>query len=137
MSPRIQFILNRLNQLHQRIKQHDPFDRELLAEEEHDFMQKWEELIASGQQTSPEFLFDAQELLSRFIRCYPNLVPLMHRDLLYFIGGECLHYLGDEELSFYQEVDEQLYEAEQAGDTIDIGQIIEANRSMTQGENLQ
>ncbi|MBJ7549423.1 hypothetical protein JHD44_01915 [Marinomonas ostreistagni] len=100
-------------------------------------MQKWEELIASGQQTSPEFLFDAQELLSRFIRCYPNLVPLMHRDLLYFIGGECLHYLGDEELSFYQEVDEQLYEAEQAGDTIDIGQIIEANSSMTQGENLQ
>lgn len=137
MSSRIQFIISRLQNLQQRIQEHDPFDRSELAEEEQDFINKWGELIAAGNQAHPEFLFDAQELLSRFIRCYPNLVPLMHRELLYFVGGECLHFLGDEELSYYQQIDEQLYDAEQAGESVDIAKIIEANRPTAQGETLQ
>lgn len=137
MSSRIQFIISRLQILQQRIQEHDPFDRPELAEEEQDFINKWEELMTAGNQALPDFLFDAQELLSRFIRCYPNLVPLMHRELLYFIGGECLHFLGDEELAYYQQIDEQLYDAEQAGESIDIGKMIECNRSAAQGETLQ
>ncbi|CUB03921.1 PA2817 family protein [Marinomonas fungiae] len=137
MSSRIQFIISRLQVLQQRIQEHDPFDRSELAEEEQDFINKWGELIIAGNQAQPEFLFDAQELLSRFIRCYPNLVPLMHRELLYFVGGECLHFLGDEELAFYQQIDEQLYDAEQAGKSVDIDTIIEANRPTAQGETLQ
>ncbi|WP_417553570.1 PA2817 family protein [Marinomonas fungiae] len=137
MSSRIQFIISRLQVLQQRIQEHDPFDRSELAEEEQDFINKWGELIIAGNQAQPEFLFDAQELLSRFIRCYPNLVPLMHRELLYFVGGECLHFLGDEELAFYQQIDEQLYDAEQAGKSVDIDTIIEANLPTAQGETLQ
>ena len=137
MSSRIQFIISRLQNLQQRFQEHDPFDRSELAEEEQDFINKWEELITSGDQAKPELLFDAQELLSRFIRCYPNLVPLMHRELLYFVGGECLHFLGDEELGFYQQIDEQLYDAEQAGGSVDIAEMIEANRPAAQGETLQ
>jgi hypothetical protein len=137
VSSRIQFIISRLQNLQQRFQEHDPFDRSELAEEEQDFINKWDELITSGNQAQPEFLFDAQELLSRFIRCYPNLVPLMHRELLYFVGGECLHFLGDEELGFYQQIDEQLYDAEQAGGSVDIAEMIEANRPAAQGETLQ
>ncbi|SBS31778.1 hypothetical protein MAQ5080_02064 [Marinomonas aquimarina] len=137
MSSRIQFIISRLQVLQQRIQEHDPFDRAELAEEEQDFINKWGELLSAGDQAQPEFLFDAQELLSRFIRCYPNLVPLMHRELLYFVGGECLHFLGDEELAYYQQIDEQLYDAEQAGESVDISEMIEANRPAAQGETLQ
>lgn len=137
MSSRIQFINSRLQTLHQRIREHDPFDRSELAEEEQDFLQKLNALIRDGEQPNADFLFEAQELISRFIRCYPNLVPLMHRELLYFIGGECLHFLGDEELALYQQVDEQLYEAEQAGDSVDIAEMIEANQAAPQGATLQ
>lgn len=137
MSSRIQFIISRLQVLQQRFQEHDPFDRPELAEEEQDFINKWGELMSAGNQAQPEFLFDAQELLSRFIRCYPNLVPLMHRELLYFVGGECLHFLGDEELTYYQQIDEQLYDAEQAGESVDIAKMIEANRPAAQGETLQ
>lgn len=137
MSSRIQFIISRLQTLHQRIQEHDPFDRSELAEEELDFMHKWDALIREGEQKNANFLFEAQDLISRFIRCYPNLVPLMHRELLYFIGGECLHFLGDEELALYQDIDEQLYEAEQAGNSVDIAEMIEANQHAPQGATLQ
>lgn len=137
MSSRIQFIVSLLKDLQQRIQEHDPFDREHPAEEEQDFTEKWETLIAASDHPSNDFLFDAQELTSRFIRCYPNLVPLMHRELLYFIGGECLHYMGDEELEFYQRIDEQLYELEQSNSEFDIAAIIEANRPSSPEKTLQ
>lgn len=137
MSSRTQYTISLLNDLHQRIQEHDPFNREHLAEEEQDFIEKLEALCDTAPQPSPDFLFDAQELMGRFIRCYPNLVPLMRRELLFFVGGECLHFLGDEELALYQEVDEQLYEQEQAGNDVDIKAIVEANKPSTQAPTLQ
>lgn len=137
MSSRTQYTISLLNNLHQRIQEHDPFDREHLAEEEQDFIDKLQALSNEGPQPSTDFLFDAQELMGRFIRCYPNLVPLMHRELLYFVGGECLHFLGDEELELYQQVDEQLYELEQANSDVDIGAIIEAHKESAQAPTLQ
>ncbi|MBM6550005.1 PA2817 family protein [Marinomonas ostreistagni] len=137
MSSRTQYTISLLNDLHQRIQDHDPFDREHLAEEEQDFIDKLQALRSVDTQPSADFLFDAQELIGRFIRCYPNLVPLMQRELLYFVGGECLHFLGDEELELYQQIDEQLYEQEQAGNDVDIRAIIEANKPTTQAPTLQ
>ena len=138
MSSRINFIKDLLQTLDQRIKEHDPFDRDVLAEEEQDFIDKWNTLIVSADAPTSEFLFDTQELIGRFIRCYPNLVPLMHRGLLYFVGGECLHYLGDKELALYQSIDEQLYELESAGETADIAKLIEINKpSVPQNAPLQ
>ncbi|RDL45911.1 hypothetical protein DN730_02345 [Marinomonas piezotolerans] len=136
MSSRIQFIENLLQDLNQRITEHDPFDREILAEEEQDFINKWNALIASAETRSSEFLFDAQELIARFIRCYPNLVPLMRRELLYFVGGECLHFLGDEELAFYQSIDEQLFDLESTGKSVDIAELIELNRPNEESNTL-
>jgi hypothetical protein len=34
------------------------------------------------------------------------MTPLFPRDVLYLLGGECLHYMPDEEISAYQELDE-------------------------------
>ena len=107
-----------------------------MAEEEQDFINKWNALIASAETRSSEFLFDAQELIARFIRCYPNLVPLMRRELLYFVGGECLHFLGDEELAFYQSIDEQLFDLESTGKAVDIAELIELNRPNEESNTL-
>jgi len=107
---RTQYILSAFADLRQRIAEHDPFNTTDLAEEEIDFLEKWDQLIARIESNAPDYTFDAQEVLSRFIRCYPNLVPLIKRELLWFMGGECLHFLGDEEINFYQQLEDQLYE---------------------------
>ncbi|KZN12397.1 PA2817 family protein [Marinomonas sp. TW1] len=110
MESRTQYILSAFADLRQRIAEHDPFNTTDLAEEEIDFLEKWDQLIARIESNAPDYTFDAQEVLSRFIRCYPNLVPLIKRELLWFMGGECLHFLGDEEINFYQQLEDHLYE---------------------------
>ena len=68
-----------------------------------------------GQHAEPDFLFDGQQLLCRIITTYPHITPLIHRDLLWFFGGDCLHYMPDEEITHYQALDDRRQEAEQNG----------------------
>lgn len=110
MESRTQYILDAFADLRQRIAEHAPFDHSDLAEEELDFLEKWDNLIKDIKENTHDYTFNAQEILSRFIRCYANLVPLIKRELLWFTGGECLHFLGDEEITLYQQLEEHLHE---------------------------
>ncbi|WP_394179335.1 PA2817 family protein [Marinomonas posidonica] len=134
MESRTQYILSAFADLRQRIAEHDPFNTTDLAEEEIDFLEKWDQLIARIESNAPDYTFDAQEVLSRFIRCYPNLVPLIKRELLWFMGGECLHFLGDEEISFYQQLEDQLYELDRQ--QIDYNLQDEINKLRDTSKNL-
>jgi hypothetical protein len=58
-------------------------------------------------------------LLSRLFTTFPEFAPTVPRDLLWFLGGECLHYLADEELAVYQQLDEARAEASARGEVID------------------
>ena len=120
MNSRNEYILIAFNELKTRALEHFPFNEELLAEEEADLMEKWDTLLVNIAQNHINFGFDAQELLSRFIRCYANLTPLIRRELLWFIGGECLHFLGDEEIALFQELEERLHERQSEGVDYDI-----------------
>jgi len=121
---RNQYIFNAFEELRQRIAEHSPFDQPELAEEEIDFLEKWDQLTLNIQANETHYVFDAQEFLARFIRCYANLVPLIKRELLWFIGGECLHFLGDEEIALYQQLEEQLYELDSQQQKYDIAEQI-------------
>ncbi len=101
MDHRNNFILNAFHDLKTRVVDHFPFDQSPLNEEESDFFEKFDQLLNNIKQNNVNYSFQAQELLSQFIRCYANLVPLIKRELLWFIGGECLHYLGDDEVWFF------------------------------------
>jgi hypothetical protein len=125
---RTQYILDAFADLRQRIAEHAPFDQPELAEEELDFLEKWNDLIINIQENTHDYTFDAQEVLSRFIRCYANLVPLIKRELLWFIGGECLHFLGDEEIALYQQLEDHLYELDSQNKSYDISKEISALR---------
>lgn len=50
---------------------------------------------------------------------FGELTPLFPRDVLYFLGGECLHYMPDEEINAYQELDELRFSAENQGKAFD------------------
>jgi len=60
-----------------------------------------------------------QRLVLRVVSTYSHLMPLLSRDLLWFFGGDCLHYMPDEEIDFYQQLDELRFSAEEAGHSFD------------------
>lgn len=130
MESRTQYILDAFADLRQRIAEHAPFNQSELAEEDVDFIEKWDFLTQKIQANTHDYSFEAQEVLSRFIRCYANLVPLVKRELLWFIGGECLHFLGDEEISLYQQLEDRLYELDKQNVKYDISLEISSLRNI-------
>ncbi len=60
-----------------------------------------------------------QALIGRIVSHFPVLTPYVHRDLFWFFGGDCLHFMTDEEIENYQRLEEACYELEQAGETVD------------------
>lgn len=88
-----------------------PFNAEFSSEDDHEF------LIALAQlQQQPQgvgFLEQGQLLICRIVGTYPHLMPLLYRDLLWFFGGDCLHYMPDEEIAVFQRLDEQREDAKQ------------------------
>ena len=70
--------------------------------------------------TDPALLHrDGPELMSRLFTTYPEFAPAVPRDLLWFLGGECLHFMPDEEIAQHQALDELRAEAASQGRTLD------------------
>jgi hypothetical protein len=59
------------------------------------------------------------ELVSQLFANCPQLAPLFPRELLWFMGGDCLHIMGDDELAAFQELDELRAEAAAQGLVVD------------------
>lgn len=90
-------------------QQQPPFVTEACPPEDLEFLQRLEALPKAHE--DEDFLHQGQQLLTRVIAAYAHLVPLLHRDLLWYFGGDCLHFMPDEEIAKYQELDERLHEA--------------------------
>jgi hypothetical protein len=46
-------------------------------------------------------------------------MPVIDRALLWFFGGECMHFLSDDEINRFQHLDEMAAEAEAEGKEYD------------------
>ena len=90
------------------IEQQPPFFTDSCSEEDQQFLS---ELKSLHQDTDEYFLHAGQTLLCRVVTAYPHLMPLLYRDLLWFFGGDCLHFMPDEEIARYQQLDELRHEA--------------------------
>lgn len=108
------FHLNLLGAFIENIQQQPPFNHDDCAEEDRAFLAALNTL----RQTSadPEFLAQGQELMCKIVTQYPHLMPLLYRDLLWFFGGDCLHFMPDDEISQYQQLDELRYAAHASGE---------------------
>ena len=83
------------------------------------------ELAAAFRQLAEgdrDLYLDGPQLVSRLFTTYPDFAPTFPRDLLWFLAGECLHYMPDEEISAYQQLDELRAEAAAQGKTLDLRQ---------------
>jgi hypothetical protein len=70
------------------------------------------EVTCSSQHPDEAFIETGQRMICRIIAAFPHLTPAVPRDLLWLFGGDCLHYMPDEEISLFQQLDELRFEAE-------------------------
>lgn len=114
------YHLNLLEDFVTRVKTQPPFatpdsDNETSASEE-DLHFLHSLMALPAQVKAADFLLQGQDLLCRVVSAYPHLMPLLHRDLLWFFGGDCLHYMPDEEIRLFQILDEKRQQAQESGD---------------------
>lgn len=96
-----------------------PFNSTAMDSTDQDFLEQLVRLAKALEANDSEAHFIGQDLVIRLIRNYPRLAPLLDRELMWFFGGDCLHYMPDEEIAMYQRLDEMSYEAEAKGESFD------------------
>ncbi|ATP49155.1 dehydrogenase [Pseudomonas putida] len=95
-------------------------EAEQVPEESHAlFLERFDELLTLLPQNPLESQYLGQDLLCQVIQRYPQIAHLVPRDLLWFFGGDCLHFMPDDELDLYQQLEERRHEAEQEGEPFD------------------
>jgi hypothetical protein len=95
-------------------------EAEQVPEESHAlFLERYDELLTLLPQDPLQSQYLGQDLLCQVIQRYPQIAHLVPRDLLWFFGGDCLHFMPDEELDLYQRLEERRYEAEQNDEPFD------------------
>ena len=98
-------------------------EAEQVPEESHTlFLERFDELRALLPIDPIESQYLGQDLMSQVILRYPQIAHLVPRDLLWFFGGDCLHFMPDEELDMYQALEERRFEAEQNDEPFDWNQ---------------
>jgi hypothetical protein len=111
-----QFHLNLLKVASNNLLRHAPFNQAELPENEAEFQQQLIQLVADMEQQRGDYIESGQQILARLVRHYPDLVPLVPRDLFWLFGGELLHFMPDDEIAIFQQLDELRHDAQMAGD---------------------
>ena len=57
------------------------------------------------------------QLVARLFDTYPEFAPTFPRELLWFLGGDCLHYMADDEIAQHQLLEELRLDAASRGET--------------------
>ncbi len=68
--------------------------------------------LSSASAIDEGFIATGQQAICRIVAAYPHLAPQTPRDLFWLFGGDCLHYMPDEEIEKYQRLDELRFDAE-------------------------
>ena len=63
---------------------------------------------------------EAAPLVDRLFTTYPDFAPTFPRELLWFFGGDCLHFMPDDEIALFQQLDEKRSEAAAGGNILDL-----------------
>ena len=86
------------------------------------FLERYDELLAELPRDPVSSQYLGQDLISQVFHRYPQIAHLVPRDLLWFFGGDCLHFMPDEEIELFQQLDERRFAAEEHGEAFDWAQ---------------
>lgn len=113
MNQRLTYHVELLNKLAVQLAKLEKTDQKY--NQENTILQQLSQLIETlkdpSEQQSGSGVFEGQQWLHRFLTHNPELATAIHRDLLWFFGGECLHFMPDEEIEKYQMLDDAMSEA--------------------------
>ncbi|MDE1196929.1 MAG: PA2817 family protein [Pseudomonas sp.] len=95
-------------------------EAEQVPEESHAlFLERYDELMMLLPVEPIESQYLGQDLLCQVIQRYPQIAHLVPRDLLWYFGGDCLHFMPDEEIDLYTALEERRFEAEENEEPFD------------------
>ncbi len=100
-----------LRQLVEAVARQSPFCSADAATAHSEFLGRLQNLLKLSP-ADPDYLHRGQQLICRIVAAYPHITPLVPRDLFWFFGGDCLHFMPDEEIQRYQALDERRAEVE-------------------------
>ncbi|WXL24090.1 PA2817 family protein [Ectopseudomonas mendocina] len=83
------------------------------------FLERFDELLADLPNDPDTSQYLGQDLISQIFQRYPQIAHLVPRDLLWFFGGDCLHFMPDEEIEMYQTLEERRFQAEENDEPFD------------------
>ena len=92
-----------LKNVQTRLEQAQHHVPDLLGEE---ILQQLREIIELFSQHTDAAYEQGQQWLSRIFTHLPQFAPAIERKLLWYFGGECLHFLTDDEILMFQQEDE-------------------------------
>ena len=87
-----------------------PFNDENIGEVEQELLAGLD-ILRDNAASSEEKQLTGQKVVTLIIRNYSHITHSIPRDLLWYFGGECMHFLGDEEIEAFQKLDERYYDA--------------------------
>jgi len=100
------------------------FATELLLRTKHlpekDSLRNLAEAFRSLADGELDLYADGPAQISRLFTTYPDFAPTFPRDLLWFFGGDCLHFMPDPEIAMYQQLEDLRTEACARGETLDL-----------------
>lgn len=103
MSERLNDHIQLLYRVHERLGRAQSQSGGLISDEIlHQLMQ----VIDLLREHSDAGYAQGQDWLVRIFTHVPQLSPAVERDLLWFFGGDCLHFLSDDEIRLFQQLDE-------------------------------
>ncbi|WP_221798788.1 PA2817 family protein [Oceanobacter mangrovi] len=74
-----------------------------------DMIQQLDDLIDQLTQHTSTAYDDTRDWVANILQFTPQLTPAIDRQLLWLLGGDCLHYLTDEEIAQFQTIDDASY----------------------------
>ncbi|MDE1464585.1 PA2817 family protein [Spartinivicinus poritis] len=83
------------------------------------WINRCQELAERFKQGDEAAYQQGQDTVCQLISYWPQLTPIIPRDLLWLLGGECLHFMPEEEISVYQQLEEQQASAEATNQRFD------------------
>jgi hypothetical protein len=73
-----------------------------------------------AQDSDGDWYADAGPLVNRLFTTYPDFAPTFPRELLWFFGGDCLHFMPDDEIAVFQALEDKRSQAAASGAVLDL-----------------
>jgi hypothetical protein len=112
MNNRLAYHLELLQETLQRLEKAEERESNAVGEE---ILHQFRDLIDQLTEHRDSAYDTGQDLFNKIGTHNPQIMPAIDRALFWFFGGNCMHFMTDEEITRFQHLDEMSADAEAEG----------------------